>query len=414
MKQGYRSLLKHRKYTQHLSANLINRLGDSVDMITFSWLVFGLTGSAGWSAIILGVNMLPNLFIQPIAGAIVERLPKKNVIVFCDIGRGLLTTAILILYLQGKLQPVMLLVTTFLNNTFESFRNPASVSFVPMILPKEDYDFGLSLNQSSSRICELIGTGLGGVIIATIGLQGAIAIDVLSFFICAIFIATIPVTESYTATKQSMKVKLQACIQSMKEGFHYLINTKAVITICLIGCVLNMALVPLNSLETPYVSGTLHAPAYVLSIMSMALSIGIGIGAFLYPYLHKKISNKVLIIANGIATGVFYVLLAIYPSIPSLTIITICLTLTNLIYGCMVGTIMSLSSISFMKHVEKDFLARASAINGSIAIMGMPILSFILSAICEVASVTQILAYFGLFTIILFVGMIFMKRLDSI
>lgn len=49
---------KHELYHNHnyvylLTSNIINRCGDSLDTILFTWLVYLLTNSAGWSAIIL-------------------------------------------------------------------------------------------------------------------------------------------------------------------------------------------------------------------------------------------------------------------------------------------------------------------------------------------------------------------------
>lgn len=203
MKQGYRTIMHHRCFMQNLIANLINRLGDSIDMIAFSWLVYALTDSAAWSAIVLGVNILPNILIQPIAGAIVEQQPKKRVMVLCDLGRGVLTGLIILLYINQLLYPWILLVITFMNNTLESFRNPAETGFIPRILPKEDYDFGLSLNQSSARIFELIGTGIAGVILSVGGIAGAVAIDMLTFFISAFLIATIPLQEEKAEKKSN-------------------------------------------------------------------------------------------------------------------------------------------------------------------------------------------------------------------
>ena len=52
---------KHELYHNHnyvylLTSNIINRCGDSLDTILFTWLVYLLTNSAGWSAIIFGIN----------------------------------------------------------------------------------------------------------------------------------------------------------------------------------------------------------------------------------------------------------------------------------------------------------------------------------------------------------------------
>ena len=94
MEQGYRQIFKQREFMKMTGANFINRFGDSIDMIAFTWLIFELTGSASWSAIMLGVNMIPNVLVQPFAGAIVERMEKKNIMIACDILRGILTAGI--------------------------------------------------------------------------------------------------------------------------------------------------------------------------------------------------------------------------------------------------------------------------------------------------------------------------------
>ena len=54
MEQGYRQIFKQREFMKMTGANFINRFGDSIDMIAFTWLIFELTGSASWSAIMLG------------------------------------------------------------------------------------------------------------------------------------------------------------------------------------------------------------------------------------------------------------------------------------------------------------------------------------------------------------------------
>ena len=58
-------------------AALINRFGDSIDAIAFTWIVYELTGSAVWSAVIFGVNKVPSVFVTPLAGAWVEGRNKK-------------------------------------------------------------------------------------------------------------------------------------------------------------------------------------------------------------------------------------------------------------------------------------------------------------------------------------------------
>lgn len=88
-KQSYREVLRNKEYTKLMLANIINRFGDSVDSIAFVWLVYTITNSAAWSAIIYGVNKIPTIILQPIAGAIVENRNKKSMMVTMDLIRGI-------------------------------------------------------------------------------------------------------------------------------------------------------------------------------------------------------------------------------------------------------------------------------------------------------------------------------------
>lgn len=61
-------------------AGLINRFGDSIDAIAFTWLVYAITGKASWSALVFAANQLPSVLVQPFAGVLVEGMDKKKLI----------------------------------------------------------------------------------------------------------------------------------------------------------------------------------------------------------------------------------------------------------------------------------------------------------------------------------------------
>lgn len=85
---NYKEVLKGRGYRKLFATTIINRFGDSIDAIAFTWLVYQVTHSGAWSAIIFALNILPNVIVQPFAGAAVERLDKKKVMVVTHILRG--------------------------------------------------------------------------------------------------------------------------------------------------------------------------------------------------------------------------------------------------------------------------------------------------------------------------------------
>ena len=72
-KISYKEVLKESEYRKLLISTIINRFGDALDAVGFTWLVYQITHSGTWSAIIFALNILPNVIIQPFTGALVER-----------------------------------------------------------------------------------------------------------------------------------------------------------------------------------------------------------------------------------------------------------------------------------------------------------------------------------------------------
>lgn len=408
MKQGYKTIMKQKEYIKYLIANIINRCGDSIDMIAFSWLVYEVTGSPAWSAIILGMNMLPTVIIQPLAGAIVENLNKKNVIVLCDFLRGLFVALIATLYLMNLLNPWILLIITLANSSVEAFSMPAGLAFLPKLLNKEDYNFGISLSQSSSRLMEVISMGIAGVIIAVFGIGVAIYIDAISFFLSGLIIALIKVKESI---KTQVKFEMKAYLQVLQGGLEYVRGIPIIFFLCLFGMLLNVLFVPLSALQTPYVKDVLGIGASGLSIIGVSGSIGLAIGAFIYPYLNLKFTHRTLFLTGGFLSVLLYLGWYLIPLIDNKNMILVVLGAITLIAQFGLAFIISSVNISFVQHVEEEYLARAGSIFNSISCFASPVTSFLLSGVLLFLPIRTVFIAFALFTFILFTAMIFMKTL---
>ena len=136
-KVKYRDILKLKEYRKLIASSIVNRFGDSVDAIAFTWLVYMVTGSASWSAVIYALNQLPTVLLQPFAGALVERMNKKKIMVAADFIRGFIIVAVACLYkTNGSVSPWVLAAMTLMISSVEAFGMPAGSAFVPLILEK--------------------------------------------------------------------------------------------------------------------------------------------------------------------------------------------------------------------------------------------------------------------------------------
>lgn len=393
-KIGYRDILRQKEYMKLIGANLINRFGDSIDAIAFTWLVYAVTGSAAWTTLIFALNQLPTVLLQPFAGTLVEGMHKKRVMVVSDLIRGGIVALLAVFYVGNRVNPLILAVFTLIISSVEAFCLPASTAFIPKVLDKKYYAFGTSLNATASRALELVGVALGGILIAELGVQTAMAIDSATFIGSGIIIACIRAREE---RPEKAAVDLNSYFTSMKEGFSYVKNKKVVLNFCILAAFANIMFVPFNSLQSAMVVEIYGVGSELLSVFGFVWVAGMGLGAIVFPYIFDKLHPRIMIGIFGTILGIFYAMLTLgrftYGDLLMSSILCGSVTFGFAICSSLV---IETIHVQFMKNVEEEYLARASAIMGSVGAAATPVMSFVVSAVLVKLSVSSIFIIFGI------------------
>lgn len=408
-KIGYRDVLHQTEYLKLIIASLVNRFGDSIDAIASTWIVYELTGSAAWSAILFGANKIPSVLITPLAGAWVEGRKKKNIMIVTDLIRAVCVAFVATGFLMGFLQAWMLLLTTLIISTAEAFRGPANTALTPRVLKKEYYEHGMSLNSTLSSIVELIGMAVAAGIIALIGTAGAIYIDMVTFILSALIIVFVKAGET-DLIKQ--KFNGSEYRNNLKEGFRYVGTNPVIRFFILIAVFLNIMLVPFNSLQAPLASEILRGGAEILSIMGVMLTLGMLLGSFTYPAIQKKCSEKLLIVLGTLGMAAFYLGLTLcQPLYDSKWIMYILVAALSALFGYLVALANTCMSVALVKQVDESYLARVGGITTAMASAATPIASFVVGAAVAYVSTE---AFFILVGVINVIGCIFIARSKAV
>lgn len=399
-KIGYRDVFTQTEYIKNMSANLVSRFGDSVDAIAYTWLVYQITGSAAWSAIIFAMNRIPSVVVQPFAGALVEGMNKKKLMVLADAVRAIIVAALAILYITGQVTPWILLLFTLIISTVEAFCLPASAALLPRLLKEEYYEFGTALNSSLSTVVELIGLGMAGVIIGLFGIETAIFIDAATFLCSCLIRLTLKIREENLHIKKSAAKEY---LTVLKDGIFYMKGQPVICNYCILAIFANAILVPFNALQSPLVSEVMGQGETLLSVMGIAVVAGMGIGSFLYPYISRRASTRSLIVAGGVFLGIAVSLFSLGTYVNTRVVAAYGLTVfCSLLMGFSASIVNAHLNVRFIKTVSQDYLARAIAILGAAASAATPLVSLLIGALTEKLSTAEIMLWSGVLCVILF------------
>jgi MFS family permease len=396
---GYKVIFKQKEFMKTVIADIVNRFGDSIDTIAFVWLVYQVTQSAAWSAIIFGVNKIPTVLLQPFAGAVIERMKKKRIMVFTDIIRGLCVGFIATAYIAGFLNQWYMLAASLIISSAEAFRGPASSALIPKLLEQKHYEFGLSLSRSASSIMELVGLSVAGIIVAKLSITAAIYIDMATFFISAFILSLLRIKEDAVI---KTKIKPVEYVTTLKEGFAYLNQQTLLKYFVILALFLNAILVPFNSLSAPLISEVLRSDELMMSVLYTAISVGMIIGAALYPYLSGRLSKRAIVIISGYSIGLYYFTFILTGSFISSAILKyIIIGTVSFIIGAAIALLSSMCSVEFMKNVREEYLARSSALFNAVCTAATPVASFIISAIAGFTSTAVMFIISGILDILI-------------
>lgn len=389
----YREVLQNRNYRKLLAANAVNRLGDGVDSIAFTWLAYTATESASISALVFAANILPTALFQPLVAPVVDKWKKKSVMMWADWLRGLLLAGFIGLLLQNRLTPWMFVAFTFFINTVEAFRIPAGVAYLPKFLEGDQLDRGINLNQITDQVFTLAGTAAGGVL-AAFSPALAMGIDLASFLLSGLFIAGMKVDEVVDEA-----VRESGYWTNLKGGFQYLRKNRAFGIFVTVALLSNMLACVFSALAAAYVSGVLHEPPTYLSAAEMILTVCGLVMVWLYPKLSGHFRPSILLtwFMFGVS-GLLYLGLAFLPGLTG-TGRTAAWALLFVVMGLSSGLTGAFLNIMFVKVVEQAYLARAAGVFNSAVTLSMPVMSFLLAAVVPITGIPVLLGAAGVLSL---------------
>lgn len=353
-------------------ANMINRLGDSIDTIAFSWLVYAFTGEGTWAAIVFAVNKIPSVLFLPLAGAFVEKKVKKNMMIVCDLIRALIVASLLVCIWTNTVSLIGLLLFSFFISTAEAFRIPAGVSLTTQLLDDGELSYGVSLNVIVSMLASVIGTGIGGLIISCADINITFEIDVATFVLSIIMIALITHSESV-----SKALKDENSLAIFKEGLQYIRKRKVLIYVILLAVFANAIMAPIDSLQAPIVADVLGQDAAYLSLLNICLTIGVLLGGAVYPMIQDKINTKLLFALSCLFIAFLYLWIAFMDNsgMNAVGVLYYAIAACYLFYGLFAGFLTSGLGIILMQYTEQEYMSRINTIFTALGEAVVPVAS---------------------------------------
>ncbi len=201
-------------------AQIVSEIGDWFYTLAIYSLLLDLTGRASSVALALVLQVLPQTFVGPLAGAINDRLSRRQVMIFADLMRMIIVASMLLVRSARFVWVIYPLL--FLETVMASFFEPARNAIIPSITVEEDVIVANTMAASTWSFNLAIGALLGGLVAALLGRDAVFVLNALSFLVSAVLIGRMHFHEAHLVAAGPVRIRDLFDYSPMLDGLRYI------------------------------------------------------------------------------------------------------------------------------------------------------------------------------------------------
>ena len=303
---SYREVLGQREFRTIFVADIVSLLGTIVAAVALTVLVYQQTRSPALAASVMALSFLPYLVGGLLLGAVADRLPPRRVLVLGDVASAGLVAAMLIPGLPVAGMLVLLLGIGLIAPVYSATRS----ALLPEILPPgPGYVLGRSMLRIVAQAAQIVGYGVGGLLLAVLSPRGALAADAVSFLASAMLLRW------GTRRRPARTGHAGSLARDSLAGLRAVLRHQPTRRILLFAWAVPVCEIAPEALATPYATH-IGQPARVAGFLMAGMPVGIVLADSLAARVLSTRAQRRIIVPSALLAFVPLAVFAVSPGLP--------------------------------------------------------------------------------------------------
>ncbi len=293
--------LRLRDYRLLCLGQFSTSMGQWMDQMTRSWLMYQITGSALQLGVATALRGLPLLFFGILAGAVADRADRKNQLIVAQVTNAILNVILATLVLLHRVQPWHVYVTGFLAGTVQAFQQPARQTLISDIVGARHLMNALALNSMALNVSRAVGPALAGVLIALVGAHGSYYTQAAMFVLATLWTVQMASPER---SPESAEVRREPFIRSIVAGLAFVARDRDIRTLMILAHGPLTLGMPYMSLMPIFAKDVLHGGAQLQGLLMTIIGIGSVLGALGVASMRGRYTYGRAVVIGALAFGI--------------------------------------------------------------------------------------------------------------
>ena len=282
-------LRRNRDFLLLWSGLVVSTLGSRISATAYPLLVLALTGSPADAGLVGFLATLPYLLVQLPAGALVDRVDRKRLMIACDTGRGFALASLGVALWLGEPGLAQIMVVALVEGTLFVLFNLAETAAVRQVVPAEQLPAALSQNEARNRGAAMAGYPIGGFLFG-LGRAVPFLVDAVSYLasIATLLLIRRPFQEQRVEPRRHL-------LREIGEGIAWLWGQpflRAAAVLVAGSNLLFQALV----LVLIVIARDNGASSAMIGVMLAGAGVGGVLGSLAAPWLQRRVSGRLVVI----------------------------------------------------------------------------------------------------------------------
>lgn len=336
-------LIRNPQFSRIWLASLLSQSGSSVSRMALVLWLAGEYGIPMASALIL-CETVPGSLASLASGAVADRFDKKWLMVGSD---GVRLVALIAAIRWPFPGPIFAMMCFY--SIANAFFQPARSAAVPLVIGPRDLVRANSLDQAASTTVLISGPYLGALLLYSVGLRAALAIDAASFLLSALLL--LPVFVPPVSRPEPQPV-----LEEIRRGWTYLWSHPVALDVALLVEFSVLCVSLWTPLAPAFAKTFLHSDPRLVGLQMGLFGVGGVFGSVLAPRVLRRWGKGRLLTALLVAEAS---LMLAYTALPS----PLASCAVIVVWGTVVTVMMVPYNCLLQENVAPDFLGRVYALS---------------------------------------------------
>lgn len=377
--------LRHRDFRLLWAGQTISTLGTGVHAVALPWQVLLLTGSAIQLGIVVAISSLSLLVFLLVGGAVVDRVPRRTVILVSDLLSGIVVAILAALSGTGLLRVEHLYVFAVILGACFAFLFPAMQAILPELIPAEILVQGNVLRGFQRQLGRVAGPAVGGVIVGLLGPAPAFAIDATTFLASFALLLAMRRTPAVGGARRSI-------LAEISDGLRFTFSvTWLWVTIFGFALVVAAFTAPWVVALPILVRDVLGGGAPMFGAINSVFAAGEVAGGLTVGQLRVRRAGIAMYLYTA-AAGVAMAAVGLFVSLATVLVAAAVIGLTLVGFGVLWET-------ALQRHVPRELLGRVSSVDMFGALLLGPVAPLAGGVLVEAVGAPPLFLWGGLFVV---------------